>query len=146
MSHLEETQATLYAAYEAFCDAGLARELARINLPLSMYTEWYWKIDLHNLFHFLKLRLDPHAQKEIQVYGEVMAEMVRAVCPVAYEAFEDYKLNAVNFSSIELRVLGDHLQAVETDTDALVEQGLSKGEAREFRNKLRQVKRLFKKS
>jgi thymidylate synthase (FAD) len=143
MEHLEETQDTLYAAYEAFCDQGLARELARINLPLSLYTEWYWKIDLHNLFHFLKLRLDPAAQKEIREYALVMAQMVRTVCPVAYEAFEDFQLQAVSFSAPELRIVGEHLSAVETDTEALAARGLSKREAREFKGKLRKIKKLL---
>ena len=72
-------QKQLYSHYEEMVEQGMARELARINLPLSLYTEWYWQIDLHNLFHFLRLRLDPHAQYEIRVYAEAMAECARAV-------------------------------------------------------------------
>ena len=87
IAYINRTQKEAYAAYNEFLEADIARELARINLPLSMYTEWYWKIDLHNLFHFLHLRLDRHAQEEIRAYGEVMAAMVKAVAPVAYEAF-----------------------------------------------------------
>jgi thymidylate synthase (FAD) len=78
---------------------------------VSQYTEWYWKNDLHNIFHFLQLRLDPHAQHEIRVYAEAMAEIVRAVAPIAWEAFEDYQLGAERFSRLELetlaRLLGD---------------------------------------
>jgi thymidylate synthase (FAD) len=77
---------------------GLARELARMTLPASIYTQWYWKVDLHNLFHFLRLRADPHAQYEIRAYANVLCEIVRDWVPHAYAAFEDYRLNAVQFS------------------------------------------------
>lgn len=87
-------------------NGGISRELARINLPLSTYTQWYWKIDLHNLFHFLFLRLDEHAQWEIRQFAQVMATMVKAVCPVAWEAFEDYRLGAVRLSAPEIAALG----------------------------------------
>ncbi|MEM7210720.1 MAG: FAD-dependent thymidylate synthase [Pseudomonadota bacterium] len=91
-----------YDHYEAMLSQdgqqGLARELARMNLPANIYTQWYWKIDLHNLFHFLRLRADPHAQYEIRVYAEAMCELVKAWVPAAYAAFEDYRLNAQQFS------------------------------------------------
>lgn len=90
-----------FDAYHELLDMGLAKEVARINLPLSMYTEWYWEIDLHNLFHFLALRLHSHAQFEIREYGKVMLEMVRAVCPIATEAFENHKMNGVKLSKAE---------------------------------------------
>jgi thymidylate synthase (FAD) len=77
---------------------GLARELARMNLTLNTYTQWYWKIDLHNLLHFLSLRADAHAQYEIRVYAEAMLETVKAWVPVAYQAFLDYRLGAVTLS------------------------------------------------
>jgi thymidylate synthase (FAD) len=92
-------------------NGGLARELARINLPLSTYTLLYWKIDLHNLFHYLKLRLDSHAQYEIRVYGEAMAQIAKQVCPIAFEAFEDFILNAVTLSAQEVALLGKLLKA-----------------------------------
>ena len=94
-----------YADYNTMLEDDIARELARINLPLSLYTQWYWNIDLHNLFHFLKLRLDYHAQWEIQEFGKVMAEMAKAVAPLAYQAFEDHLVNAVKFSGNELAAL-----------------------------------------
>ena len=84
---------------------GIARELARINLPLSIYTEFYWEIDLHNLFHFLQLRLDHHAQREIREYAEVMLELVRKVCPIATEAFENHRLNGRSFSADEVEAI-----------------------------------------
>jgi thymidylate synthase (FAD) len=78
---------------------GLARELARMNLTLNTYTQWYWKVDLHNLLHFLSLRADAHAQYEIRVYAEAMLETVKAWVPIAYKAFLDYRLGAVTLSA-----------------------------------------------
>jgi thymidylate synthase (FAD) len=98
---LQETQESAYAAYEELIGSGLARELARINLPLSLYTEMYWQIDLHNLFHFLRLRLDKHAQKEIREYAAVLLEMARKVAPLATAAFENNSLHGVRFSREE---------------------------------------------
>lgn len=95
---LRTGQADAYATYEDLLHDSVARELARINLPLSVYTQWYWQIDLHNLFHFLKLRLDPHAQYEIRAYAQVMASIARAVAPLAYEAFDEHLLNASRLS------------------------------------------------
>ena len=93
-SYLDRAQA-LYKDYLRLVDQGVAREQARIGLPLSLFTEWYWKIELHNLFHFLSLRLDRHAQAEIRVYAEAMAEMAQLLAPLAFEAFEDYVLGGM---------------------------------------------------
>jgi thymidylate synthase ThyX len=93
------------ADYEWLAEHDFARELARIDLPLSTYTEWYWKIDLHNLLHFLTLRVDSHAQWEIQQYGQVMAGMLKRVAPLAYEAWIDYEVCGARFSRMEMRVL-----------------------------------------
>ncbi|MBI1822071.1 MAG: FAD-dependent thymidylate synthase [Nitrospirae bacterium] len=98
---LKKDQISVYANYEAMIKDDVARELARINLPLSLFTQWYWQIDLHNLFHFLRLRMDDHAQKEIRVYGEVMAMMAKAVAPMAYEAFEEHILHGTRLSRTE---------------------------------------------
>ncbi len=100
---LQQEQA--YVGYENLLEAGVARELSRVNLPLSVYTEWYWQIDLNNLFHFLSLRLDEHAQYEIRKYAERMLEIAQAVCPCACEAFEDFVLYAETFSRNELLAL-----------------------------------------
>jgi len=95
-----------YSTYEQLLgEIELARELARIGLSVAAYTQWYWKIDLHNLFHFLRLRLDSHAQYEIRVFAEAMARIVKDAFPVAWEAFEDYRLKAVSFSRLEIEVL-----------------------------------------
>ena len=106
--------------YHHLLDQDIALELARINLPLSTYTEFYWQIDLNNLFHFLQLRLHSHAQKEIRVYAEVLANMVRAVAPVAYEAFEEYVLHAVRFSASEIKLIKEDqykiLELIESKT------------------------------
>lgn len=101
----QEEQGKVYQTYQDLLELNVARELARNNLPLSLYTEWYWQIDLHNLFHFLRLRLDPHAQYEIRVYAEAMAQCAKAVAPIAYEAFEEHILGSVNFSQSESRAL-----------------------------------------
>jgi thymidylate synthase (FAD) len=79
--------------------AGLARELARMNLPANIYTQWYWKVDLHNLFHFLRLRADAHAQYEIRVYADAICAIAADWVPFAYRAFQDYRLGAVTMSA-----------------------------------------------
>ena len=102
---LRRDQATTYEHYEELIQRDIARELARINLPLSLYTEWYWQIDLHNLFHFLSLRLDTHAQYEIRLYARALAQCAQAVAPYAYDAFEEYMLHGQNFSRSEMDAL-----------------------------------------
>jgi thymidylate synthase (FAD) len=133
---MQSTQDHLYDEYQQLLGTDLAREIARINLPVSNYTEWYWKIDLHNLFHFLRLRIDAHAQYEIRVYGEAIAEIVKAAVPMAYEAFEDYILNSEKFSRNELKAIKSMLSQVPTDPAELEVYGLKGREAREFLEKL----------
>lgn len=132
---LGSSQARAYQEYEELLADDVARELARINLPLSLYTEMYWQIDLNNLFHFLRLRLDWHAQYEIRAYGDAVAAAVRAVCPGAYAAFEEHILHGRSFSRSELELLRAAL-----DDDALsaaIEQsGMRKSRVAEFRRKL----------
>jgi thymidylate synthase (FAD) len=94
-----------YADYEALIEKGVARELARIGLPLNVYTEWYWKIDLHNLLHFLSLRMDPHAQQEIRDYANAMFALIQPIVPVAAEAFLDYNLGAMRLTRLEIEAL-----------------------------------------
>ncbi|MCS6890497.1 MAG: FAD-dependent thymidylate synthase [Rhodovarius sp.] len=108
---------------------GLARELARMNLTLNTYTQWYWKIDLHNLLHFLSLRADPHAQYEIRAYAEALLGIVRAWVPLTYEAFQDYRLGAVTFSAQMLAVLRRMLAGEQVDQAG---SGLSRREWREL--------------
>jgi thymidylate synthase (FAD) len=94
-----------YAKYEQFIEKGVSRELARIALPVSVYTEWYWKIDLHNLFHFLSLRMDPHAQQEIQDYAWAMFELIRPIVPIAAEAFLDYNFESMRLTRLEIEAI-----------------------------------------
>ena len=83
----------------------IARELARMGLSLNFYTQWYWKCDLHNIFHFLGLRMDPHAQLEIRKYAEAMGRIVKDVVPIAWEAFKDYELYSIRLSRLEKELL-----------------------------------------
>jgi thymidylate synthase (FAD) len=96
----------IWKIYNDRIDLGVAREQARKDLPLSTYTEAYWKIDLHNLFHFLRLRMDSHAQYEIRSYANVIGrEIVKKWCPIAWGAFEDYQLNGLQLSKVETDIL-----------------------------------------
>jgi thymidylate synthase (FAD) len=137
LAMLRDDAARAYASYEAMLSTegqlGLARELARMTLPASIYTQWYWKVDLHNLFHFLRLRADPHAQYEIRVYAEAICDIVRDWVPAAWSAFDDYRLGAVTFSAKGMIVLRRML-AGEIVTQE--ESGMSKGEWREFKENL----------
>ena len=130
---LREDAMRSYDNYESMLSQdgqkGLARELARMNLPANVYTQWYWKVDLHNLFHFLRLRADAHAQYEIRAYADAMCAIVRDWVPFAYAAFEDYRLGAVQLSAKGVEVLKRRLSG-EVVTEA--NSGMSKGEWREF--------------
>ena len=108
---------------------GLARELARIGLPLSSYTQWYWKTNLHNLFHFLSLRADSHAQYEIRVYADAILDLARRWTPLATQAFEDYRLNGAELSAQALDVVRRRVAGETVDQKA---SGLSAREWREL--------------
>lgn len=132
----------LWEDYEQFEQMDIARELARIHLPVSLYTEWYWKIDLHNLLHFLKLRLDPTAQYEIQIYAEAIAEIVKIAVPLTWEAFEDYVFLAKSFSRPEMELITEALNQLSSPPDweaSAQARGLSKRETREFIEKIEGV-------
>ena len=122
-----------YDNYQAMIDQdgqqGLARELARINLPANIYTQWYWKVDLHNLFHFLRLRADHHAQYEIRVYAQEICRIVADWVPMAYRAFEDYRLGGAQLSGPALAAVQAMLRGEEVTRESA---GLSAGEWREF--------------
>ncbi len=123
-------------------NGGISRELSRINLPLSTYTQWYWKIDLHNLLHFLFLRLDLHAQWEIREYAVVMARMVEALCPIAWQAFRDYRLDAVRLSGPEVEAVGFLTERFHTGQTARLADGnfrMSEREVEIFRSKLAKI-------
>ncbi len=108
-NYFEEISNRSFEIYSELNDAGVARELARAILPVNLYTEWYWKNDLHNLLHFIGLRSDSHAQYEIRVFSDAMAESVKAVAPFAWEAYQDYVVSGLRFSRIEQGLLEQNL-------------------------------------
>lgn len=114
--------------------AGLARELARMNLPANIYTQWYWKVDLHNLMHFLRLRADAHAQYEIRVYADAICQVVADWVPFAWKAFEDYRMGAVTFSAQMVACLRRMLAGEEVTAE---NSGMSAREWRGFEAALR---------
>jgi thymidylate synthase (FAD) len=150
-SDLDRTSKDAYTSYIAALEAGVARETARLLLPVAYYTQWYWKIDLWNLFHFLSLRLDPHAQEEIRLYAAELAALARAVCPIAYEAFEDFSLGGLNLSRREQLAVKELLKGA-TPEAACASAGLplqredgkamTTGEGVEFLEKLERVRAL----
>ncbi len=148
---LERVSREAYEAYARALKDGVARETARALLPVAYYTQWYWKINLHNLFHFLSLRLDPHSQEEIRLYARELARIARTVCPVAFEAFEDFQIAGLDLSRREqaaVRALLDGKTATEACAVAglplLREDGtpMSTGEGVEFLEKLERIRTL----
>ncbi len=122
--------------YQQRLACGVAKEQARKDLPLSTYTRAYWKCDLHNIFNFLRLRMDSHAQLEIRSYANAMYEIVKQIVPVACEAFEDYVLNAKKFSAMEMNILKQMIQHVSfEDWNDISTGGLSDRELKEFKKK-----------
>ena len=111
---------------------GIARELARMNLTLNTYTQWYWKIDLNNLLHFLALRADAHAQYEIRVYADIILDIVKKWVPVTYEAFEDYRVGGTQLSAKEILILKKIIKGETVDPDG---EGISKREWGELQKK-----------
>jgi thymidylate synthase (FAD) len=101
LDHLDRVE-TQYADYQRLMEKGVSRELARIALPVSVYTEWYWKCDLHNMFHFLSLRMDAHAQQEIRDYANAMFALIQPIVPIAAEAFIDYNFESLHLSRLEV--------------------------------------------
>ena len=147
IEHWDHVREEASSGYRWMVEEEVARELARIDLPLSTYTQWYWKIDLHNLFHFLTLRVDPHAQWEIQEFGRVMAGMLKRVAPLSYEAWIDYNVRAQPMSRGEMDLLRRLLEADAEGVrpregggslalEDFKEFGLAPREAREFVQKL----------
>jgi len=144
LARLEAGQRAAYADYSALIDAGLSRELARIDLPLALYTEWYWQIDLHNLFRFLMLRLDPHAQLEIREYSGVLLDIARRVAPAACASFENHVLGGTRFSAEEMAELRRRLASANAPIGegaapgaACPEGGLTGKKLERFEEKLR---------
>ena len=150
-SDLDSVSKEAYAAYSRALAAGVARETARLLLPVAYYTQWYWKVDLHNLFHFLSLRLDPHSQEEIRLYAAEVAKLARVVCPVAFEAFEEFQVEGLTLGKRERRAMRALLDG-KTPTAACEVAGLpltredgkpmSTGEGVEFLEKLDRIREL----
>ena len=111
---------------------GVARELARMNLTLNTYTQWYWKIDLNNLLHFLALRADVHAQYEIRVYADIMMDIVKKWVPIAADAFEDYRIGGTEVSAKEINLLKKLLKGKQASFE---DEGISKREWSELQRK-----------
>ena len=130
---LKADSARAYDNYESMISQdgqqGLARELARMNLPANIYTQWYWKVDLHNLLHFLRLRADAHAQYEIRVYADEICKIVADWVPFAYAAFEDYRMGGATLSKTALDVMRRMIKGEDVTQE---NSGMSKGEWREF--------------
>lgn len=133
LKYLSDDAMRAYDHYEEMISdegqQGLARELARMNLPANIYTQWYWKVDLHNLLHFLRLRADSHAQYEIRVYADEICKIVADWVPFAYRAFEDYRLGGAQLSGTALDCVRRMLKGEEVTQE---NSGMSKGEWREF--------------
>ncbi|MBI5325210.1 MAG: FAD-dependent thymidylate synthase [Ignavibacteriae bacterium] len=136
---LSKTQQKLFEEYKSLLDMDIARELARINLPLSTYTEWYWKIDLHNLLHFLNLRLDFHAQYEIRVYAATIVELIKPIVPMTYEAFEDYMIESETFSKQEINIIKSLINQNFPDDEYLAQYDIKGLEATEFKAKMKKL-------
>lgn len=115
---------------------GLARELARMNLPVNFYTQWYWKVDLHNLLHFLSLRADAHAQYEIRAYAEAILDLVKAWVPITYQAFMDYRMGGASVSAKGLAAIR---RMIAGEAVSQEDSGMSKGEYRELMQLLGQL-------
>jgi thymidylate synthase (FAD) len=149
-SDLDRVSKEAYAAYTRALEAGVARETARLLLPVAYYTQWYWKTNLWNLFHFLSLRLDPHAQEEIRLYAAELAGIARVVCPIAFEAFEEFQTSGVSFGRAEQRALRALFEG-QTPEQACASAGLpltrpdgrpmTSGEGVEFLEKLERLRR-----
>ena len=130
-----DTSAENYAKYESFCERGIAREMARMNLPVSIFTQWYWKIDALNLLKFLALRCDSHAQKEIRVYADAMLAMISRLMPVTIEAWNDYHpmRNAVLLTRHEAEAIRKAVESHGIDVALLQDAG--KTEQKEWEEK-----------
>jgi thymidylate synthase (FAD) len=150
-SDLDSVSKEAYAAYSRALDAGVARETARLLLPVAYYTQWYWKINLHNLFHFLSLRLDAHSQEEIRLYAAEIAKLAQVICPVAFEAFEEFQVDGIPLGRRERTAMRALLEG-KSPPEACALAGLpltrddgkpmSTGEGAEFLDKLERIRRL----
>ncbi|HYG76896.1 MAG TPA: FAD-dependent thymidylate synthase [Planctomycetota bacterium] len=117
IAYTEQVAAESYKNYQVYEDEGIGREIARINLPLSTFTEWYWEIDLRNLLGFLGLRMDPHAQKEIRDFAEACYQLTKPLAPYTFEAFEDFQINAMYLTALDVEAIRTGKPLPERATD-----------------------------
>jgi len=138
LDYFKENSERSFTLYQELNKAGVARELARSLLPVNIYTEWYWKNDLHNLLHFIGLRSDSHAQYEIRVFSDAMAHYVKEKAPFAWEAYQDYVVHGMRFSKIEKgllekqlpeRVIDDIVEDIAYQLTATLHKGKPREEA-----------------
>jgi len=127
-----------FEVYEKLIDDGCCRELARCQLPQSTYTEFYWKIDLHNLMHYLQLRMEPSAQEEIRVYAEAIYKMLCDLVPVTMEAFRDFRLNAIQLTGPEVEMFKKYPMLI-SESNVMENDIMGVGEKREFIDKLKNL-------
>ena len=141
---IRERQDTAYVLYEMLMtpEIDLSRELSRMVLPVNIYTECYWKIDLHNLFHFLGLRNDPHAQHEVKVYAEIIDALVAGWVPLAHNAFKTYRQNAISFSAVEQPLIGWAIQCVNELRDNEKPPNVDKMSAREWKSFVGKIRKI----
>jgi len=138
--HFKDEQEILKNNYTRWVKSGCRKELSRINLPLSTYTQWYWKMDLHNLFHFLKLRLSDHAQWETRQYANAILDLIKPLYPHSCQAFEDYVLGSVKFSRAELNIIKDLIYDDRFTFDPTYKKyNITDKEKKEFLNKLAKI-------
>jgi thymidylate synthase (FAD) len=120
LAYLEQSE-RLYDQYKTLVDAGVSREIARIGLPISLYTEWYWKVDLHNLLRFLALRMDVHAQEEIRAMATAMYRLIEPLVPATIEAWRDYEVQGVHLTALEVKALQQELAQLRAKAGAAPE-------------------------
>jgi len=138
IDYSKSTFSNAFHEYEEYEKEGIGREIARINLPLSTYTEWYWEIDLRNLLGFLCLRMDPHAQKEIRDYADALYNLTKPLAPYTFEAFEDFQLNMVQLTGLEVETIRKTLSVSER-CSAILDPRATDREQDEFKAKMKKL-------
>ena len=137
LKKMEEHSERSFGLYKELLDAGVSREIARTVLPQNLITEFYWKIDLHNLLHFIRLRDHPHAQTEIRQYAGDIKKIITKLCPISVEAYDNHFVKGVNLSGEEVELLKNYPGTTESGLE--MPEGMSKGEQREFKTKLKKL-------
>ena len=137
LKKMEEHSERSFDLYKELLKEGVSREIARTVLPQNLITEFYWKIDLHNLLHFIRLRDHPHAQTEIRQYAGDIKELITRLCPISVEAYDNHFVKGINLSGEEVELLKNYSGTTESGLE--MPEGMSKGEQREFKTKLKKL-------